>query len=88
MLKFEGILVGTTIKAFDFEPAPDRTDRYVTGPITRVETRDGAKFYVIECKEDGALGLKTARVGLEVYVPMEMFMDFHNRVIPLDGPCA
>ena len=88
MLKFEGILVGTTIKAYDFEPMEGRTDRYVTGPITGVTTRDGAKFYVITCEKDGALGLKTNRIGMEVYVPMEMFMDFDNRIIPLDGPCA
>ena len=88
MLKFEGINLGTTIKAFDFEPFPGRTDRFVTGKIARTEVKDGAKFYVIECAVDSAFGPDHNRIGREVYVPMEMGMDFHNRVICLDGPCA
>ena len=89
MLKFEGIAVGTKIRAYDFEPMEGRRDRYVEGRILRTETTElGADFYVIECEEDSAFGPDYNRIGLEVYVPMELFMDFDGRVTPLDGPCA
>lgn len=90
MLKFEGILDGTRIKAFDFEPMEGRTDRYVTGRILHTANRGGAKVYAIMCDEDTSFGGLpiNSRVGHIVFVPMETTMDFHNRVIPLDGPCA
>lgn len=90
MLKFEGIAVGTKIKAYDFEPCPGRTDRYVVGKIVDTTVRDGAKFYVIECDNDGGVSNETlsSRVGHTVYVPMEMTGDFDDRITPLDGPCA
>ena len=87
MLKFEGILVGTKIKAFDFEPFHNRPNMYVVGKITGTTVRDGAKFYIIDCTEDTGLP-RRPRVGQEVYVPMETTMDFDRRVTPLDGPCA
>jgi len=88
MLKFEGINVGTTIRAYDFEPCPGRTDRFVTGPIVRTEYEGGAKFYVIKCTVDSSFPATHTRVGHEIYVPMEMCMDFNERVTCLDGPCA
>ena len=88
MLKFEGINVGTKIKAFDFEPMEGRRDRFVTGRILRTEWKDGAKFYVIECDEDSAFGPDHNRIGVEVYIPMEMCFDYDERIVPLDGPCA
>jgi len=88
MLKFEGIALGTKIKAYDFEPMEGRTDRYVTGTIIEKITRDFAKFYVINCREDSAFPEGANRVGLLVHVPMETVMDFDDRIIPLNGPCA
>ena len=49
MLKFEGIAVGTTIKAYDFEPMEGRTDRFVVGKIIGTRDRHSIKFYAIEC---------------------------------------
>ena len=80
MLKFEGIPLGTTIKAYDFEPFPGRRDRYVVGKIANTVVRDGALFYVIACTEDSAFPEDDNRVGLDVFVPMEMCMDFDERV--------
>lgn len=81
MLKFEGIAIGTTIKAFDFEPMEGRRDRYVVGEIRDIVTKDGAKFYVIRCQEDSAFGPKHNRCSHDVYVPMEMmFSDFDERI--------
>jgi len=88
MLKFEGIAFGTTIKAYDFEPAPGRTARYIIGRIIDTAVVHGAKVYVISCSEDSAFPEDNNRVDELVYVPMETTMDFHNRVVPLDGPCA
>ena len=88
MLKFEGINVGTTIKAYDFEPCPGRTDRFVTGKILDNVMKDGAKFYIINCETDSAFGPDHNRIGKDVFVPMEMCFDFDERVVCLDGPCA
>ncbi len=83
MLKFEGIAVGTTIKAFDFEPCPGRTDRYVVGYILHTTTRAGAKVYAVNCREDSAFPDGANRVGHIVFVPMETVMDFDERVSPV-----
>ena len=80
MLKFEGIAIGTKIKAYDFEPMSGRTDRYVIGEIRDTVTKDGAKFYVIRCEEDSAFGPENNRCSHDIYVPMEMYMDFDERV--------
>ena len=80
MLKFEGIAVGTTIKAYDFEPMEGRTDRFVVGKIIGTRDRHSIKFYAIECKEDSAFSNDRGRVGLIVYVPMEMVDDFNERI--------
>lgn len=88
MLKFEGINVGTKIKAYDFEPMEGRRDRYVTGEILDTVVRDGAKFYVVHCHKDSAFGPDHNRIGRAVLVPMEMCFDYDERIVPLDGPCA
>lgn len=88
MLKFEGIAIGTTIKAYDFGIDDYFEDRYVSGPIIDTTVRDGAKVYVINCRVDTSFPEGRGRVGLLVYVPMETVLDFDGRVTPLDGPCA
>ena len=81
MLKYEGLEVGTVIKAFDFEPFPGRRDRYITGVIQNTETRDGAAMYVIKVEEDSSFTDPAHnRIGLYMFVPMEMFMDYENRI--------
>ena len=88
MLKFEGIEIGTTIKAFDFEPFPGRRDRYVVGKYVRSEWDMGAKFFVIECEEDSAFTGDYNRIGLEVLIPMEMTFDYDERVTVVAEPGA
>jgi len=85
MLKFEGIELGATIKAFDFEPMEGRRDRYIVGNITDTAERHGAKFYVVECVSDSAFPEGNNRIGLDIYVPMEMCMDFDERVEVMIG---
>jgi hypothetical protein len=89
MLKFENTANLTDIiKAYDFEPMPDRPDSYVMGPVLQKGpiyapiTKDGPKVYIcdgytIMCTHDSCGN----RVGEEVFVPFEMgFTDFDNRV--------
>ena len=85
MLKYEMYLVGAKIRAYDFEPAGDYRDGlYVEGTVVRHETREGARFLVINTEADTMpLARKTrpTRVGHETYVPMEMaFMEWDGRV--------
>lgn len=80
MLKFEALAkVGDTIKAFDFQPMPDREDRYVVGVVTaRGMTKQGYVAYTISVTEDSAYERGMRR---EVYVPYETsFMDYDGRI--------
>ena len=89
MLKFENTAeVGDLIRAYDFEPMPDRPDTYVTGWVKE----KGAIFlpmdetgipryvcdgYTILCQYD----TNENRTGETIYVPFEMgFTDFDGRV--------
>lgn len=81
MLKFENIAPGTRIKAYDFEPMPGRTDRYVCGIVKRHQWFNGAKFLVIDTDADTmAKYPKNSRIGKETFVPMEMCFDYEVRV--------
>ena len=80
MLRYEGIEVGTTIKAFDFPPMSDRPDMFIVGEIKETTVFCGAHVYVVDCYED-SMGKFNGRVGHDVYVPMEMSMlEFDKRV--------
>lgn len=77
--KFEGFQVGQRIKAMDFKPTPDRTDRYVIGEILNVDVIfQGAICYRIRVDTDTA-----AMEGVReiVFVPYEvMLLEFNERV--------
>jgi len=87
MLKFENPAeVGDLIRAYDFEPMPDRPDTYVTGWVKEkgaifVEI-DGVERYIchgykILCQ----YCTNGAREGITIYVPFEMgFGDFDTRI--------
>ena len=77
-LKYEGkFKKGDTIKSFDFK---GKKDRYISGKITGMEMRQGAKVYVIKITNDSG---KTSggRVGSTGYVPMETSMDYDGRIV-------
>ena len=76
MLKFEGLEIGTKIRAYDFEPFPGRPEYYVEGIIRGLYFED-YKFYRIEVTTD-TLGDRKF-----VDVPMGMLFDFDDRVIVL-----
>ena len=89
MLKFETVAnVGEKIRAFDFEPMPDRPDSFVTGvivekgPIFSKFEANGPEYYIcdgytIECEFD----TDERRVGEKIFVPFEMSLsDFDTRV--------
>ena len=96
MLKFENTAnVGEMIRAYDFEPMPDRPDSYLIGEVIEkgaiyVKPHPDASREVYMC--DGYTVRVTEsvtcsemydseRVGAEMYVPFEMSMsDFDNRV--------
>jgi len=74
-LKFEGIEVGTKIRAYDFVPMKGREECYVEGVIVRFDSQT-YKGYIIECTYDSwndhedAGDDRIGRVGSEVKVPM------------------
>lgn len=96
MLKFENTAnVGDTIRAYDFEPMPDRPDHYLVGEVIekgpiyakphytaprKVYVCDGYTVFVKD-SVTGSVEHDMQRVGRIMYVPFEMSMtDFDNRV--------
>jgi len=80
MLKFEGIPVGTKIRAYDFEPMNGRADRYVEGTITKLYD-DQYEGYVVAVEKD-TLHSKNERT--EIIVPYEVgFLEYDERVTVL-----
>jgi len=88
MLKFENVAeIGDLIRAYDFEPIPDRPDTYVSGWVEKkgpifVEIEEGREVYIcdgytIHCQYD----TNGSREGVKIHVPFEMgFTDFDGRV--------
>ena len=73
MLKFENVVVGTTVKAYDHEPFPGRDEMFLQGEVVRHHTDNyGTKFLVVVPTIDETFGSDHNRIGLEVFVPMEM----------------
>ena len=95
MLKFENVAeVGQTIKAFDFQPMPDRPDSYLIGEVVKkgpiyskmphhdreVYLCDGYTVRVTESVTSSEM-YDSERVGAEMWVPFEMAItDFDGRV--------
>ena len=75
-LKFEGLAIGTRIKAYDFEPMEGRPDMYVVGEIIRThnDPYDGYEILVTDSDHE-------SRIGTTVIVPLEVSMgEFDNRI--------
>ena len=88
MLKFEMTAkIGDVIKAYDFEPMPEKfkdryPDRYIIGRvIDKGMLNDAYAAYTVEVIETSK---GDSRVGKTVYVPFETSMDFENRVVLVD----
>lgn len=85
MFKHEGFKVGQIIKAYDFEPMPDRGDCYIEGRIKEVHS-DPTSYseyahYVVEVTKRVFDGAEVSRrVGEEALVPMETLFDYDGRV--------
>ena len=92
MLKFENTAnVGDTIRAYDFQPMPDRPDTYLIGEVIEkgqiwakpdpdypreIYMCDGYTVRVTDASDED-----WHRIGSIVYVPFEMSLtDFDNRV--------
>lgn len=86
LLKFEeSVKIGDTIRAYDFQPIPDRSNRFIEGLVTDVGFVNGAKCFVVECSKDTNFPEpELTRVGCEVWVPMELLFDYDNRIIVLN----
>jgi len=88
MLKFDGIAIGSRIKAFDFEPIEGRPDCYIEGEViqvTQVGGPFGYKAYEVFCEydswfKDGDPSEDGNRVYKNVFVPLETSHDYDNRV--------
>ena len=96
MLKFENTAnVGDMIRAYDFEPMPDRPDSYLVGEViekgpiyAKHHYTDDRKVYMcdgytvfVKDSVTGSVEHDMQRVGRIMYVPFEMSMtDFDNRV--------
>lgn len=90
-LKFENTAeIGDLIRAYDFEPMPDRPDTYVTGWVQEkgpifAEIEPGRKIYICDgytilCQYD----TNGSREGIKIHVPFEMgFTDFDTRIVNL-----
>ncbi len=89
MLKFEGIKIGTKIKAFHFQPMEGRPDSYITGTIIGIRKNDTeAHSYEVKVDTD-VIGGKSVPVadGKTMWVPFEVaFMEFDNRITVLVQP--
>ena len=81
MLKYENTAeTGDLIRAFDFQPMPGRTDRFVEGLILAKSERHGAYVFIICVTKDSSATETYDRTGEHVFVPFEMDFDFDGRV--------
>ena len=78
MMKFEGIRVGTKIRAFDFPSLEDRDDMYVEGVIDHVSEEYGYKAYYVIVSKDTSRTFSHRKV---VMVPMESDVDYDGRIV-------
>ena len=87
-LKYENTAqIGDTIRAYDHQPIPGRTERYVEGVVTSkgmIPYRDfagGYAAYTITVTVDATFTKPDHnRIGVDVYVPYESDMDYDGRV--------
>jgi len=81
-LKFEGIPIGTKIKAYHFQPSKSRPDSYLEGTI--IGAKDSPhKMYEVQVEKDIVHGQERPidDVNTVMQVPMEVaFMEFDNRI--------
>ena len=76
-LKYNNFKVGQTIKAFDFKPMANRTDRFVQGKIISIPTDRGYACYEVKASQSSSFGFK---IGESVFVPMEISNEFDQRI--------
>lgn len=90
MLKFENTAsVGDTIRAYDFQPIPDRPNSSLIGRVLDKGKMvndlgqymcDGYKV-LVSSSDSGSKSFDERRVGIEMIVPFEMSItDFDGRV--------
>ena len=79
MLKFEGLEIGTVIKAFDHRPMEGRDDLFIKGKIVGI-SEPVFKCYELEVTEDTCFPESHTRVGQTILVPMGTLFDFDERI--------
>ena len=72
-----GITVGDRLRAYDFEPMPDRSKRYIEGTVRSLINGT----YIVEVEVDTLYSSSDART--EVIVPMKTLFDWEGRVIKI-----
>ena len=87
MLKFENIAnVGDRIRSFDFKPLAGRPESFIEGVVTGITEEQGYKAFKVQCTFDTTTG-KFSRVGLVIFVPMEVsMMEYNGRVVNITAP--
>jgi hypothetical protein len=79
-LKYNNFKVGQTIKAFDFKPMANRTDRFVQGKIISIPTDRGYACYEVKSTQSSSFGFYG--IDESVFVPMEIsFMEYDGRIV-------
>ncbi len=84
-LKFEGIPVGTYIRAYDFEPIEGRKDCFIEGTIKSVVDKGFLAYAIVveyDSWDEDVSDIKPehSRVGVEYFVPLESTFDYDGRV--------
>jgi len=85
-LKYENTAqVGDLIRAYDHEPFPGRTERYVEGLIlTKGRTKQHYDAFTILVMHDETFKGDHNRVNEHVLVPFESDMDYDGRVLLIE----
>jgi hypothetical protein len=86
-LKYENTAqVGELIRAYDHQPIPGRTDRFVEGLIlTKGRTKHGFDAFTILVMHDSTFTKPDYnRINEHVYVPFESDMDYDGRVTVIE----
>jgi len=88
MLKFEGIKIGTRIRAYDFEPCPGRPDVFIEGVIIGIYDEE-YKAYIVSCDYDETEYAypeedRYSRIGDSIRVPMEVSpTEYDGRIVEI-----
>ncbi len=87
-LKFEGLAIGTKIRAYHFKPTPGRKASYLEGTICGTDMHFGAKMYAVDLTADTSDAIFHLREPAQKFglIPMEVagHEEYDGRIQVLD----